>query len=71
MHTTWIDAGSSFPPGRLDYAFVTDSVLDIDHEFVLHTPALPDAALQRHGLQAGDTNTASDHLPVVIDVRTP
>jgi len=71
MHTTWIDAGSSFPPGRLDYAFVTDSVLDIAHEFVLHTPALPDAALQRHGLQAGDTNTASDHLPVVIDVRTP
>jgi len=71
MHTTWIDAGSSFPPGRLDYAFVTDSVLDVAHEFVLHTPVLPDDARQRHGLQSGDTNTASDHLPVVIDVQTP
>ena len=71
MHPTWIDAGSAFPPGRLDYAFVTDSVLDVAHEFVLHTPALPDAARQRHGLQAGDTNTASDHLPVVVDVRAP
>jgi endonuclease/exonuclease/phosphatase family metal-dependent hydrolase len=69
MHTTWIDAGSSFPPGRLDYAFVTDSVIDVVHEFVLHTPALSDDALRRHGLQSGDTNTASDHLPVVIDVQ--
>lgn len=71
MHITWVDAGSSFPPGRLDYAFVTDSVLDVVHEFVLYTPALPDSALQRYGLQSGDTNTASDHLPVVVDVQAP
>jgi endonuclease/exonuclease/phosphatase family metal-dependent hydrolase len=71
MHTTWIDASSSFPPGRLDYAFVTDSVLDVVHEFVLYTPALPDAALQQYGLQAADTDTASDHIPVVIDVKAP
>jgi hypothetical protein len=70
MHTTWINAGSSFPPGRLDYAFVTDSVLDVVHEFVLYTPTLSDDALQTHGLQSGDTNTASDHLPVVIDVQS-
>jgi endonuclease/exonuclease/phosphatase family metal-dependent hydrolase len=70
MHVTWTDAGSSFPPGRLDYAYVTDSVLDVVHEFVLYTPALPDSTLQRHGLQAGDTDTASDHLPVVVDVQT-
>jgi endonuclease/exonuclease/phosphatase family metal-dependent hydrolase len=71
MHTTWIDAGSSFPPGRLDYAFVTDSVLDIAHEFVLHTPVLPDDVLRQRGLRAADTETASDHLPVVIDVKAP
>jgi len=68
MHTTWINAESSFPPGRLDYAYATDSVLDVVHEFVLHTPALSESTLSRHGLQAEDTNRASDHLPVVIDV---
>jgi len=68
LHTTWIDTESSFPPGRLDYAFVTDSVLEVVHEFVLHTPALPQDVRAAHGLQAADTRTASDHLPVVIDV---
>ncbi|WP_263787502.1 endonuclease/exonuclease/phosphatase family protein [Salinibacter grassmerensis] len=68
LHTTWIAPGSSFPPGRLDYAFVTDSVLEVVHEFVLHTPALPADVRSAHGLRAGDTPTASDHLPVVIDV---
>jgi hypothetical protein len=68
-HVTWVDAGSAFPPGRLDYAYVTDSVLDVVHEFVLYTPALPDPVLRDHGLRAADTDTASDHLPVVIDVR--
>ena len=70
MHVTWTDAGSSFPPGRLDYAYVSDSVLNVAHEFVLYTPALPDSALRKHDLQAGDTDTASDHLPVVIDVKS-
>ncbi len=70
MHATWIDAESSFPPGRLDYAYVTDHVLDVVHEFVLYTPALPEATLSSNGLRANDTNQASDHLPVVIDVRT-
>lgn len=68
MHTTWIDASSAFPPGRLDYAFVSDSVLDVVHEFVLHTPALSDDTRPAHGLRENDTNQASDHLPVVIDV---
>lgn len=68
LHTTWIDAESSFPPGRLDYAFVSDSVLEVVHEFVLHTPSLSDSTLNAHGLQPGDTKQASDHCPVVIDV---
>ncbi|WP_263835717.1 endonuclease/exonuclease/phosphatase family protein [Salinibacter sp.] len=68
LHTTWIAPGSSFPPGRLDYAFVTDSVLEVVHAFVLHTPALPADVRSAHGLRADDTPTASDHLPVVIDV---
>jgi len=68
MHTTWIFADSSFPPGRLDYAYVTDSVLEVVHEFVLYTPALSEETLTAHNLQAQDTDVASDHLPVVIDV---
>lgn len=70
MHTTWIDGSSSFPPGRLDYAFVTDSVLEVVHEFVLYTPALSASTRSGYGLQAEDTNQASDHLPVVIDVTS-
>jgi len=68
MHTTWVDAESSFPPGRLDYAFVTDHVLEVAHEFVLYTPALPEETRTTHNLRVEDTNVASDHLPVVIDV---
>lgn len=68
LHTTWIAPGSSFPPGRLDYAFVTDSVLEVVHEFVLHTLALSPDVQAAHGLEAEDTSTVSDHLPVVIDV---
>lgn len=68
MHTTWINAESSFPPGRLDYAFVTDSVLEVVHEYVLYTPVLSDDVRTTHGLRAEDTVEASDHLPVVIDV---
>ncbi|PSQ68983.1 MAG: endonuclease, partial [Bacteroidetes bacterium QH_2_64_26] len=61
-------ATSSFPPGRLDYAFVSDSVLEVVHEFVLHTPALPEDMRSTYGLRKNDTTHASDHLPVVIDV---
>ena len=68
MHTTWVDSGSSFPPGRLDYAYVADSVLEVVHEFVLYTPLLPEDVRTEYGLQANDTVKASDHLPVVIDV---
>jgi endonuclease/exonuclease/phosphatase family metal-dependent hydrolase len=32
-------------------------------------PALPEETLRTHTLRAGDTNAASDHLPVVIDIR--
>lgn len=68
LFTTWVDAESSFPPGRLDYAYVTDSVLEVVHEFVLFTPALSDTVHNKYDLRPADTRRASDHLPVVIDV---
>lgn len=70
MHTTWIDPESSFPPGRLDYAYVSDHVLEVVHAFVLRTSVLPDSVLTAHDLRASDTGRASDHLPVVVDVAT-
>lgn len=68
LHATTFNPESSFPPGRLDYAYVTDSVLDVVHEFVLSTPALSQAQHDAFTLEADDTTIGSDHLPVVIDV---
>ncbi len=64
LHTTWIDLGSRFPPGRLDYAYVSDSVLRVEQAFVLETAHLSNAA----GVEPGDTGAASDHLPIILDV---
>ncbi|WP_022836619.1 endonuclease/exonuclease/phosphatase family protein [Salisaeta longa] len=69
LHFTWIDPESSYPPGRLDYLYYSDSVLRATQSFVLNTQAMPPAVLSAHGLEASDTATASDHLPVVLDVR--
>ncbi len=65
---TWADPTSPFTPGRLDYAVVGDAGLEIVHAFVLDTARLSDAALARMGLDRTDTR-ASDHRPLVIDVR--
>lgn len=65
---TWYSPGSSFPPGRLDFIVYTDSALEIENAFVLHTPHLSDEALAAAGLLATDTPTASDHLPVIADI---
>lgn len=64
LHTTWVNPESRFPPGRLDYAYISDSVLRTDHAFVLETAFLPESS----GLSPTDTRTASDHLPIVLDL---
>ncbi len=68
FHTTWTTSESSFSPGRLDYTYVTDSALNVAHEFVLNTQRLSDAALSENGLRRNDTVMASDHLPLVVDL---
>ena len=68
LHSTWMGRGSSYPPSRLDYAYVSDSVLDVAHAYTLYTPGLPDSLRQAHGLDADATTTASDHLPLVLDL---
>jgi endonuclease/exonuclease/phosphatase family metal-dependent hydrolase len=67
MAYTWRSDGSSFNPGKLDYVLYTDSNLSILNHFVLNTLAMPDSILNEWGLEAEDTNEASDHLPRIVD----
>lgn len=64
---TWRDAGSQFPPGRLDYVVWSDANADAANAFVLDTGLLSESALASLGLMPGDTGL-SDHLPTVVDV---
>ena len=66
---TWWDGGSSFVPGRLDYILYTPDHLELARAFVLDTTDLAPKWLDHHGLQPFDTEQASDHLPIVVDIR--
>lgn len=65
---TWADPATPFTPARLDYTLVGDSTVEVVQAFVLDTTRLGEVALARMGLDAGDT-AASDHRPVVVDLR--
>ena len=57
-----------FSPGRLDWILYSDATLEVVNAFVLNTDKLSARALADAGLESEDTQ-ASDHLPVVVDVR--
>lgn len=65
---TWHVPESSFGPGRLDWVFVNETATSPRH-LVLDTGRLDDAYLERHGLRPDDTRIASDHFPLVVDLR--
>jgi len=65
---TWRDDPNSFPPGRLDYQIYSNSVINIEKDFVLQTEVMSQARLNQYGLQLLDTRTASDHFPKVADI---
>jgi endonuclease/exonuclease/phosphatase family metal-dependent hydrolase len=65
---TWSAPGSIFTPGRLDYLCYSGASSEVVQSFVLDTSRLGPVALRGAGLLAGD-GEASDHRPVVIDVR--
>lgn len=67
---TWSDAASDFSPGRLDFMAFSDASATMATAFVLDTARLGPAALAAAGLRADDSAAASDHLPVVVDLRT-
>ena len=71
---TWRDDGSGFDPGVLDFVLYTDSVLDVNHSYVLNPSTMLDADLQATGLLATDfklnkspSSTRYDHLPLIVD----
>ena len=68
MDYTWRNDNGSYMPGKLDYALVSDGVLEVMRSFGLQTSDMTAARLGDYGLYANDTWNASDHLPVVVDV---
>jgi len=69
MGYTWRKDWSSYNPGKLDYIFYSDFVIDTGKSFIVNTLAMDDSTLSHHGLQWDDTQEASDHLPVVFDIK--
>lgn len=72
---TWRSDGGRFPPGRLDYVIVSDSVLEVTHSYVLNTTEMSDELLAAEGLERYDVLETPpgrfDHLPMVVDFRMP
>jgi len=65
---TWREDPNSFPPGRLDYQIYSNSVINVEKDFILQTEVMSQARLNQYGLQLLDTRTASDHFPTVADI---
>ena len=67
---TW--PGSTTDPDiRYDRFYYTDSVLPSARGFVLNTMNFSEEQLTEASLQKADTVFASDHLPVVMEIRFP
>jgi hypothetical protein len=65
---TWKDDTLKWPPGKLDFTFLTVPDINLGKSFVLYTPDMDPDTLKRYGLRESDSPDASDHLPHIIDV---
>ena len=68
-NATWSDRKQSFVPGRLDYLLYSITQFQVRGAFVFDSADLAPQSLLSHGLQAEDTASASDHLPLVVDLE--
>lgn len=66
---TWRQDDASFAPGKLDYILYSGDVATLARNFALYTPDMPPEDLARYGLEASDSQQASDHLVLVADLR--
>ncbi len=64
---TWRSDNSSFPPGRLDFQIYSNSVINVEKDFVIQTEVMSSSRLAQYGLQQFDTKDASDHFPKITD----
>ncbi|MBT8387796.1 MAG: endonuclease/exonuclease/phosphatase family protein [Ignavibacteria bacterium] len=64
---TWRYDNSAFPPGRLDFQIYSNSVINVEKDFVIQTEVMSGSRLAQYGLQQFDTRDASDHFPKVTD----
>ncbi|MFK7904761.1 MAG: endonuclease/exonuclease/phosphatase family protein [Chitinophagales bacterium] len=71
MAFTWLGEGSNFPAGRLDFMIHSNSVLDVKKAYTINTNSMSPQDLDYYGLNASDTDIASDHLPKVTDFEMP
>ncbi len=69
MGYTWRKDWSSYNPGKLDYIFYSDFMIDTGKSFIVNTLAMDEVTLDEYGLQWDDTQEASDHLPIVFDIE--
>jgi len=70
---TWDGPGAagSYPPGRLDFVFFTNSVMSVDKSFIISTEHMSSSLLAQNNLLWNDTKIASDHFPVIVDFILP
>ena len=70
---TWDGPGGagSYPPGRLDFVFFTNSVMSVDKSFTISTEHMSASLLAQNNLFWDDTKIASDHFPVIVDFALP
>ena len=57
----------SYSKGRLDYIIYSGSVLEMKNSYVCYTHSMPSDTLSTYSLLENDTESASDHFPVVAD----
>lgn len=67
---TWTDPTSRFLPSRLDYAIYSDSTAVVARSFVLDPARLNAESLEALNITDIDA-MASDHRPIVLDLRAP
>lgn len=65
---TWENVNSEFGPGKLDYIISRDNVAPVLKGFALNTAAMSVSRLFQLGLNAADSENASDHFMVVADI---
>ena len=70
MGYTWRKDWSSYNPGKLDYVFYSDYLIELGKYFIVNTLEMDDESLSEYGLQLEDTQEASEHLPIVFDISS-